>query len=104
MGGYPKGVQRIQEPGTRYLRMRRQLQPGYVVTVEPGCYFIDLLLEEALKDPQQKDHLDVQVLQRYRPLGGVRIEDCVVVTATGHENLTSAPKEIADIERVMAAE
>ena len=102
VGGYPPGVERIQEPGTRYLRMRRELKPGYVVTVEPGCYFVDVLIEAALKDPVQSVHIDRDVLEQYRPLGGVRIEDCVVVTASGYENLTSAPKTIEDIEKVMA--
>lgn len=49
-GGYPAGVDRIQEPGIRYLRMRRELLPGMVVTVEPGVYFIDALLDPALSE------------------------------------------------------
>ncbi|KAJ1566415.1 hypothetical protein HK405_009896, partial [Cladochytrium tenue] len=47
-GGYPTGVERIQEPGIRYLRMRRKLVPGMVVTVEPGIYFVDPILDKAL--------------------------------------------------------
>jgi Xaa-Pro dipeptidase len=50
-GGYPFGVERIQEPGIRYLRMRRKLQPGMVVTVEPGIYFVDSLLDPAIGNP-----------------------------------------------------
>lgn len=117
VGGYPTGVERIQEPGIRYLRMRRKLQKGllqcslvlsdccylgYVVTVEPGCYFIDVLLEAIRKDPSQAPHVDFKVVEEYKPLGGVRIEDCVVVTDSGYENLTSAPKTIEEIEKVMA--
>lgn len=103
VGGYPKGIERIQKPGIRYLRLRRVLEPGFVVTIEPGCYFVDALIDKALKDPVQSKFINAQVLEQYRPLGGVRIEDCVVVTETGHENLTSAPKTIPDIEAVMAA-
>ncbi len=51
VGGYPKGVERIQEPGIRYLRMRRTLLPGMVVTVEPGVYFVDEILNPALGTP-----------------------------------------------------
>ncbi len=43
---------RIQEPGIRYLRMRRMLEEGMVVTVEPGIYFIDYIIEEALGNPR----------------------------------------------------
>ena len=47
-GGYPKGVERINEPGIKYLRMRRTLKESMVVTVEPGLYFVDAILEPAI--------------------------------------------------------
>ncbi|KAI9597568.1 peptidase M24, structural domain-containing protein [Syncephalis fuscata] len=103
VGGYPKGVPRIPEPGLRYLRMRRKLEEGMVVTVEPGCYFVDTLLDEALEDPKKACYLNPEVVACFRPVGGVRIEDCVVVTADGHENLTKVPKEINEIEALMAS-
>jgi Xaa-Pro dipeptidase len=82
--------------------MRRRLEPGFVVTVEPGCYFVSQLLEPALLDPETAKYINRSVLDRYRSLGGVRIEDVVLVTADGYENLVSAPKLIAEIEAVMA--
>ncbi|RKP23540.1 peptidase M24, structural domain-containing protein [Syncephalis pseudoplumigaleata] len=103
VGGYPKGMPRIDEPGLRYLRMRRKLEEGMVVTVEPGCYFVDTLLDDALEDPVKAAYINADVLACFRPVGGVRIEDCVVITANGYENLTSVPKEISEIEALMAS-
>jgi Xaa-Pro dipeptidase len=73
-----------------------------VITVEPGCYFIEPLLEEALQDPAKSEFLVKQVLEKFRRLGGVRLEDNVVVTADGCENLTKCPREIQEVEAVMA--
>ncbi|KAJ3103377.1 hypothetical protein HDU97_010215 [Phlyctochytrium planicorne] len=103
-GGYPAGVERIQEPGIRYLRMRRTLVPGMVVTVEPGVYFVDPILDEALANPILKDFINVDVLTRFRnSVGGVRIEDDVAITETGIDNLTGwVPKDVDEIEKIMA--
>ncbi|KAJ1656569.1 hypothetical protein IWQ61_003881 [Dispira simplex] len=100
VAGYPEGVSRIPEPGLRYLRMRRKLQAGMVVTVEPGCYFVPALLRQALANPEQEPWIDQAVLEKYMAVGGVRIEDCVVVLENGIDNLTTAPKEIAEIEAI----
>ncbi|KAJ3056965.1 hypothetical protein HK097_002343 [Rhizophlyctis rosea] len=103
-GGYPAGVERINEPGIRYLRMRRKLEVGMVVTVEPGLYFVPGILDEGLADPKKAKYINREVLERFRrDVGGVRIEDDVVVEANGIENLTGwVPKEIEDVERIMA--
>jgi len=102
VGGYPKGVQRIQAPGIRYLRMRRALEPGFVVTVEPGVYFVEFILNEARNDNEIAKYMNWDVVDRFIKVGGVRIEDCVVITESGIDNLTIAPKEIAEIEAIMA--
>lgn len=67
----PQGVERIDEPGLRSLRTARRLEPGMVLTVEPGIYFIDHLLDEALADPARACFFNRDVLQRYRGFGGV---------------------------------
>jgi Xaa-Pro dipeptidase len=47
-GGYQEGVERINEPGLKNLRMRRKLEANQVITIEPGCYFIDSILEPGI--------------------------------------------------------
>ncbi len=102
VGGYPEGVSRIDEPGIRSLRCGRDLEAGMVITVEPGIYFIDALLDPALADPAKAGFLDANVLGRFRRLGGVRIEDNVLVTQEGADNLTQVPRTSEEIEAVMA--
>lgn len=84
--------------------MRRALKAGMVVTVEPGVYFVDAILNPALKDPQIAKFLNLEVLERFRKnVGGVRIEDDIVILEEGIEVLSRfVPKEIDEIERIMA--
>ncbi|NWY30944.1 PEPD dipeptidase, partial [Pheucticus melanocephalus] len=102
VGGYPEGVERAEEPGLCSLRTARRLQPGMVLTIEPGIYFIQPLLEQALHDPARACFINSDVLQRFRAFGGVRIEDDIVVTATGMELLTCVPRTVQEIEAFMA--
>lgn len=69
------------------LRLRRALAPGMVVTIEPGLYFIDSLLAR-LKAGRHRRQVDWRRVAALRPCGGIRIEDNVLVTTTGHRNLT----------------
>lgn len=73
--------------GHPYLRMTRALEPGMVVTIEPGLYFIDMLLEALRSKPVGKD-VDWAKVDAFRPYGGIRIEDDVVCTHDDPENLT----------------
>jgi Xaa-Pro dipeptidase len=102
VGGYPEGVSRIDEPAIRSLRCGRKLEAGIVITVEPGIYFIEALLEPALADPKRSRFLVPDVVRRFAGFGGVRIEDDVIVTQTGAENMTHVPREPREIEAVMA--
>ena len=101
VGGYPKGVDRIDRPGIRFLRARRELQPGMVITIEPGIYFIPALLKKAFKDEKKSKFLNADKLETFFDFGGVRIEDNIIVTEEGNENMTDVPKEIKEIEKII---
>ncbi|KAI0512782.1 peptidase M24, structural domain-containing protein [Xylaria bambusicola] len=69
------------------------LQPNMIVTVEPGLYFCRPYIEAYfLRSDQHSKYIDQAVLERYWDVGGARIEDCILVTSEGYENLTTAPK------------
>ncbi|XP_020495800.1 xaa-Pro dipeptidase [Labrus bergylta] len=102
VGGYPEGLERINEPGLKSLRMGRLVQERMVLTVEPGIYFINHLLDEALANPAQSCFINNQVLARFRGFGGVRIEDDIAVTHDGIELLTCVPRTVEEIEAFMA--
>jgi len=103
VGGYPNGLKRTQEPGLKSLRCGRALEEGMIITVEPGCYFIASVLEKAFDDPKYQSFLVKDKLQKFLGFGGIRIEDDVVVTKDGIENMTRwAPRTIEEIEALMA--
>jgi Xaa-Pro dipeptidase len=92
VGGFRASAQSppiARPPGHESLRLTRRLEIDMVVTVEPGLYFIDSLLQPLRSGPHSQ-HVDWTLVDVLRPSGGIRIEDDVLVTATGHENLTRA--------------
>ncbi|MBP6513725.1 MAG: Xaa-Pro dipeptidase [Steroidobacteraceae bacterium] len=83
----PAGGERPRPPGHPYLRLTRRLEESFVVTIEPGLYFIDPLLEAA-RGTAAGAAIDWARVDAFRPFGGVRIEDNVVARQGGAENLT----------------
>lgn len=103
VGGYLLGhPPRSSLPGLKSLRTSRIMQRGMVVTVEPGCYFIDHLLDEALKDEVLSQYLVEDVLNNMRGSGGVRLEDVILITEEGCDNFTRCPRTVEEVEHVMA--
>jgi Xaa-Pro dipeptidase len=83
----PEGGQITPPAGHPFLRLTRRLEEGYVVTMEPGLYFIDMLLEQARADARGSK-INWARIEHFRKFGGIRIEDNLAVTADGCENLT----------------
>jgi Xaa-Pro dipeptidase len=83
----PEGGEIPRPPGHPFLRLTRRLEPGFVVTMEPGIYFIDSLLAQARAGTAGRG-IHWKRVEALRPWGGIRIEDDLAVTASGHENLT----------------
>lgn len=107
VGGYLAGTpERSAVAGLSKLRTARVLEAGMVLTNEPGCYFIDALIDAALADPAKNLYLNKERLDSFRRFGGVRLEDVVLVKAGpesgGAENLTTCPRTIAEVESVLA--
>ncbi|XP_050498336.1 xaa-Pro dipeptidase-like [Diabrotica virgifera virgifera] len=99
VGGYLEGnPERSTRPGLKSLRTSRILEKNMVLTVEPGCYFINMLLDNALADCYKSKFFVKDVINTYRNFGGVRIEDNVIVTEDGIRNLTKVPRTVQEVE------
>jgi len=100
--GYERGEERSTQFGLAYLRLARKLEPGFVITIEPGIYFIPALIDRWRADGRLRDFIRYDRLEAFREFGGIRIEDDVLITDDGCRVLGPAiPKSVADVERAM---
>ncbi|HEX7584965.1 MAG TPA: aminopeptidase P family protein [Prolixibacteraceae bacterium] len=101
--GYDDEIRPIDQFGTAYLRMGRRLHPGFVITNEPGIYFIPALIEKWKAEKINTDFICFDRLDEYYNFGGIRLEDDILITETGCEILGDRipiePNEIEDIMR-----
>ncbi|MEP6794619.1 MAG: aminopeptidase P family protein [Saprospiraceae bacterium] len=98
--GYDDSAQRSTQFGTAYLRLARPLETGFVLTVEPGIYFIPELIDMWEGEGKFNEFIQYDNLTTYRNFTGIRIEDNVVVTENGHRVLgTPIPKLRKQVER-----
>ena len=97
--GYDGEVARSEQFGLSALRFGRAPAPGYVLTVEPGCYFIGPLIDEWKAEKRHEAFINYDEVDSWRDFGGVRIEENIVITAEGCRILgPPIPKLIADVE------
>lgn len=83
----PEGNPLEPDPNYPKLRTSRAIEPGNYYTIEPGLYFIDMLLRPE-RDGKNKAHFNWELIDQLLPLGGIRIEDNILVTEDGPKNLT----------------
>ena len=97
--GYTDDIRRDSQFGINRLRLAKPLAPGFVVTVEPGIYFIPQLVQQWRGANRFPDLIDYRKLESYLDFGGVRIEDDVRVTSTGATVLGAPiPKAVSAVE------
>lgn len=95
---------RLDQFGTNCLRMGRRLEEGFVITDEPGIYFIPALIDDWKSKGHCKDFINYDLLETYKDFGGIRIEDDLLITANGCRFLGDKriPYHTADVENYMA--
>jgi len=102
--GYTDTIRRNPEFGWRYLRLAKPVEPGFVITVEPGIYFIPELMQRRKAEGRYNQFISYDKLEAYRSFGGIRIEDDILITPEGCRVLgPHIPKTIATVEALASA-
>ncbi len=101
--GYDEEIRPVNQFGTSSLRMGRRLQAGFVVTDEPGCYFIPALIDQWRSKKLHAAFLNYDKIETYKDFGGIRLEDDVLITENGCRVLGDkrTPITVEEVENIM---
>ncbi|HYQ55955.1 MAG TPA: aminopeptidase P family protein [Draconibacterium sp.] len=103
--GYDDEIQPVDQFGTAYLRLGKRLKSGFVITNEPGCYFIPALIDKWQAEGINKDFINFEKANEYRDFGGIRLEDDIHVTESGCEIIGErVPIEPDEVEKIVQNE
>ena len=100
--GYDEETTRSTQFGLSFLRLGKRLQENYVLTVEPGIYFIPTLIDQWKSEKKFFEFINYDKIEAYKDFGGIRIEDDILVTSEGCRVLGKPiPKTVDEIEEIM---
>lgn len=101
--GYDEETRPVDQFGTAYLRLGRKLKPGFVITNEPGIYFIPALIDKWQSEKINADFINFDKVNEYRNFGGIRLEDDILVTENGSRILGKrVPIEPDEVEAIVS--
>lgn len=102
--GFDEEVQPSDQFGTNCLRYGKRLQPGFVLTDEPGIYYIPALIDKWKSERMHTEFLNYDKIEQYLDFGGIRIEDDILITPTGCRVLgaSTIPYHPDDVESFMS--
>lgn len=101
--GYDDETRPIDQFGTSSLRMGRRLQEGFVITDEPGCYFIPVLIDQWRAQGMHKEFLNYDKIETFKDFGGIRLEDDILIIPGGSRFLGDkrTPITVEEVEEIM---
>ena len=101
--GYDDETRPIDQFGTSSLRVGRRLQEGFVITDEPGCYFIPALIDQWRAQGIHKEFLNYDKIETFKDFGGIRLEDDILIIPGGSRFLGDkrTPITVEEVEEIM---